>query len=295
MATKTGTITVNEKLVLEVSSNPAAGAGTPADPGSVAMFDNAGSGEFYLKTGAADTAWSLLITATIADSDDGDAWYIIPLGTTKTVFENIESNVLQRVTIDGSLVVNGRKSIINDIPHLGEDDGDAWFKIPLGKSQTVNENIESNVVGSFQLDGRLVINGRKTIINDTQNNLGFGNSFSTSSSEGVSTTASATFQNKLSHNTGTVPAGRYRADFTFELSHTAAAGDESEAEVQINGVQVNLEHQSENLNDNDIHGGFFDFAVATASQQNIRINFRSVNATASAQIQRARINFYRVA
>lgn len=62
MANKTGTITVNLKQVLEVDAVPSAGAGTPAPIGSLAMFNNAGVGELYLKTGAADTAWTLVDT-----------------------------------------------------------------------------------------------------------------------------------------------------------------------------------------------------------------------------------------
>ena len=60
MANVTGLITVNSKQVLEVDADPAAGAGTPAPIGSIAMFDSGTVGTLHIKTGAADTAWSLV-------------------------------------------------------------------------------------------------------------------------------------------------------------------------------------------------------------------------------------------
>lgn len=60
MAAITGLITVNNKLILEVDADPSAGGGTVAGRGSLAMFDTGAIGQLYLKTGAADTAWSLI-------------------------------------------------------------------------------------------------------------------------------------------------------------------------------------------------------------------------------------------
>jgi hypothetical protein len=42
---------------LSGTADPSAGAGVPANPGSTYQRDNAGTGELWLKTGAADTAW----------------------------------------------------------------------------------------------------------------------------------------------------------------------------------------------------------------------------------------------
>lgn len=60
MANILGTQTLDNAVIILVDANPAAGAGTPADVGSLATV-NDGSG-FYLKTGAADTAWTILDT-----------------------------------------------------------------------------------------------------------------------------------------------------------------------------------------------------------------------------------------
>lgn len=45
--------------LLVLTSDPSAGAGVPAPISSVGLRDNSGAGELWLKTGAADTAWTL--------------------------------------------------------------------------------------------------------------------------------------------------------------------------------------------------------------------------------------------
>lgn len=67
MATVTGLITVNGKEIIEVDADPSAGGGTPAPIGSLAMFDDSGVGRLYLKTGAADTAWSIVDVPDVGD------------------------------------------------------------------------------------------------------------------------------------------------------------------------------------------------------------------------------------
>lgn len=53
-------ITIGDIRLHHVDADPSAGGGLAADIGSLAMFDNGGAGELYLKTGAAATAWSLV-------------------------------------------------------------------------------------------------------------------------------------------------------------------------------------------------------------------------------------------
>lgn len=59
MANIEGQITVNEVDILEVSSDPGAGAGTPATVGSIALMQNDGAqlGDFFVKYGPLDTDW----------------------------------------------------------------------------------------------------------------------------------------------------------------------------------------------------------------------------------------------
>jgi hypothetical protein len=60
MANILGTQTLDNAVIILVDANPSAGAGTPADLGSIATV-NDGTG-LYLKTGVADTAWTVLDT-----------------------------------------------------------------------------------------------------------------------------------------------------------------------------------------------------------------------------------------
>lgn len=73
MANIIGLITVNGKEVIEVDAPPADGAGTPANIGSIAMYDSGSLGSAYLKTGAADTAWSRIDVSDQDWSLDGNA------------------------------------------------------------------------------------------------------------------------------------------------------------------------------------------------------------------------------
>ena len=51
------------KKYVDTAADPSAGAGIVANIGSLAVRNNAGVGELWLKTGAADTAWTLLPTS----------------------------------------------------------------------------------------------------------------------------------------------------------------------------------------------------------------------------------------
>jgi hypothetical protein len=50
-------------MVLLVDAAPGAGDGTAAPIGSLASWDNGGTGQLYFKTGAADTSWFQITTS----------------------------------------------------------------------------------------------------------------------------------------------------------------------------------------------------------------------------------------
>lgn len=60
----------DDKIVRSLSADPTAGAGIAAPVGSVGFRSNAGAGEMWLKTGAADTAWELLQTYPVSLTTD---------------------------------------------------------------------------------------------------------------------------------------------------------------------------------------------------------------------------------
>jgi hypothetical protein len=80
MAVVTGLITVNGKEILEVDADPGAGPGTPAPIASLALYDDGSAGSLYIKSGAADTAWSII------QSPDIDDWNLTGNTLTGTEF-----------------------------------------------------------------------------------------------------------------------------------------------------------------------------------------------------------------
>ena len=70
MANITGLLTVNNKQILEVDSDPSAILGVAAPIGSLALFDSGSSGVLYVKSGSADTDWSIISTVTAEDIQD---------------------------------------------------------------------------------------------------------------------------------------------------------------------------------------------------------------------------------
>jgi len=110
MATITGLITVNQKDVLEVDANPAAGGGTAANMGSLAMYDSGVTGSLYLKTGSLDTDW----TALYPESDPYWALDGNTVGSIKTIgtidnFDQpfIRNNIEVMRTVGVSAAVSG--------------------------------------------------------------------------------------------------------------------------------------------------------------------------------------------
>jgi hypothetical protein len=73
MANITGLITVNEKQILEVDADPSGGSGAAASIGSLALYSNGSNATTFIKSGAADTAWTALSTVTSEDIQDAIA------------------------------------------------------------------------------------------------------------------------------------------------------------------------------------------------------------------------------
>jgi hypothetical protein len=54
--------TLGSSKFVVVDSNPSSGGGTVAPLATLALFNNGGTGEAWLKTGSANTAWNKLST-----------------------------------------------------------------------------------------------------------------------------------------------------------------------------------------------------------------------------------------
>lgn len=108
MATVTGLITVNSTEIIEVDAVPSAGGGTAAPIASMAMFDNAGVGQLYLKYGAADTDWSLIDTDAADWSLAGNALTgVEKFGSTNAFEVPFVSNNIEQMRLVGTTLANG--------------------------------------------------------------------------------------------------------------------------------------------------------------------------------------------
>lgn len=54
--------TLGSTKIIVVDSNPSSGGGTVSPISTVALFNNAGTGEMWLKTGSSNTAWNKMST-----------------------------------------------------------------------------------------------------------------------------------------------------------------------------------------------------------------------------------------
>lgn len=70
MAQELGTLTLNGKLLIEVDSDPSVLTGLTAPIGSLAFYSTGTVGSAYLKTGAADTAWTVIPLFSTEDIQD---------------------------------------------------------------------------------------------------------------------------------------------------------------------------------------------------------------------------------
>lgn len=173
MANTTGLQTVNLKDIQEVDAVPSAGGGTAADdPGSIAMLNNAGVGQMYLKTGAAATAWDRFVTA-------NDGTFIAPgaflrlalFDTSPGPAAHLADSALQNAqTIVVDIVTQPTRTagITYNIPNPGDAITSADFVLTQG-AQTISgtKTFNNDVV----VQGNFTVNGSLTYIQSTVTNI----------------------------------------------------------------------------------------------------------------------------
>ena len=170
MANIIGRITVNEKDILEVDSDPSAGGGTAAPIGSEALLNNGGVGQMYLKIGAADTAWDAVSTATTSGVKQG-AYLHIPIYDTNASGYSID-DVVQQNSQDISLDIvaqPGRTAAITyHVPNPGNSVTSADFVLTQG-AQTISgvKTFQDNAI----FNANLTVNGTLTYLNSTNTDI----------------------------------------------------------------------------------------------------------------------------
>lgn len=170
MANILGLVTVNEKDILEVDADPAAGGGTPAPSGSLAMWDNAGVGSEYIKIGPLDTDWDRISTVTTSGVGQG-SFLRLPIYDQSPDGYHIDDQVLQNgFNIDVAVQAQPARSVDIEyrIPNPGNAIATADFILSEG-AQTKNGNM--TFTNDVIVGGNLTVNGSLTYLNSTNTNI----------------------------------------------------------------------------------------------------------------------------
>jgi hypothetical protein len=99
----------DDKEMRTISVDPSAGAGVAASVGSIALRNNAGSGEGWFKVGAANTAWTNFLTASSGWSLSGNAGTNAAanyLGTSDAVDFVIRTNATERLRVTSAGLID---------------------------------------------------------------------------------------------------------------------------------------------------------------------------------------------
>lgn len=165
MANIIGRLTNNEVEILQVDAAPAAGAGTPAPIGDVALYNDGATGTAYLKTGALDTAWDQINTAAVSG------------GVLTGVAGRIPVYYQNGNQVDDQYVQNGQlitvthvaqparaTAITYSIPNPGNSVSAADFVLTEG-NQIVNGN--KTFGNDVTIQGNLDVQGTMTTIEST--------------------------------------------------------------------------------------------------------------------------------
>lgn len=98
MANITGLITVNSKQILEVDADPSTGLGASASIGSLALLDDGGTAVIYIKSGAADTAWTAVSTVTTEEIQDAIGNILINTSNIELTYDDAGNQISADLT-----------------------------------------------------------------------------------------------------------------------------------------------------------------------------------------------------
>jgi len=170
MATILDRRTVGNHEIIVVDSNPASGAGTPAEPSSIALLGGGSStGKFYIKSGSLDTDWIEFATnGSFVNPGVAGRIAIYQDGSGPTAGVQVDDQYLQNSqAIEVSVVAQGSRTtpIQYIVPNPGNAITTANFVLSEG-DQTISgvKTFSDNLV----VNGNLDINGTLTTI-DTVN------------------------------------------------------------------------------------------------------------------------------
>lgn len=169
MANILDTLTLGEGAILKVDSVPSAGAGTPAPIGSIAEYDSGTTGFVYIKTGAADTAWDPVSTASSAGAiNPGVAGRLALYYASGNSLDDVYIQNSQDIDVNIVAQPSRSTAIEYTIPNPGDAVAAASFVLTEG-AQTINgaKTFTNDVV----MSGNLTVNGSVTSLNTTNTSI----------------------------------------------------------------------------------------------------------------------------
>lgn len=154
MANITGLLTVNNKQILEVDSDPSAILGVAAPIGSLALFDSGSSGLLYVKSGLADTAWSIISTVTSEDIQDVVGGIVANSSNISMTYDD-SLNKISSDLID-TTVTAGSYGLAGSVPSITVD-----AKGRLTAASNVSISISASQVSDFSAAADARISAQK--------------------------------------------------------------------------------------------------------------------------------------
>ena len=139
--------------------------------------------------------------------------------------------------------------------------------------------------------------GRVTNVTTTSVSAVFGSNAVDAESLALSTLASNTLTTKVTLNTGSVPAGRYRVGWSYEWYHTDNAND-FRGRVIVDGTTILCDHQEEHsesgTDQRNLSSGFGYITFGSTATHTILLQYARSGGGGTVGIREARLEFWRV-
>lgn len=264
-----------------------------------------------------DIVGALLVGGTGVDSvyNDGANTLTISIdsATYSTITNALQSgdNVSELTNDSGYLTEASHDSLPSDNPH--NVTASQVGAVPTGRNINTSTGLQgggdlsadrtlslttTGVSAGSYTNTNLTVNAQGRITaasNGTASTPVFGTEWQLAESNGLSSTNSTTYQNKLTLTTGSLPSGTYRVGWTYSWSH-GSTGSDFEARIQLNNSTDLMNHAQEpkdaGTDQLHRHSGFEYITVSGVNT--IDLDFRTDNSGDTAYIQRVKLELWRI-
>jgi hypothetical protein len=171
-------ITIGDNEVLVVDADPSTSTGAVALVGSLALFNNAGVGQLYLKTGSSNTAWSISRTGLIDLTNQvTNSLPVVNGGTGATTAPNALTNLGAVAkagdTMTGLLTLNAGATVptgqvisITDAPTAATSAANKAYVDSVAQGLDVKNSVRALSTTNLTLSGTQTVDGVALIAGD---------------------------------------------------------------------------------------------------------------------------------